>query len=276
MGQDQQDRLELSPGQPIKRQTVKSARRAFEIFEFFVERRSPANILTIAQALNYPASSTAALARTLAALGYLHYDTRARTFFPTLRISLLGGWLQDQYFTDSYILDLMNAVAQKTRQSVILAMQSGIHVQYLMVISGTSDPRAYVRIGSLRPICRASTGKMLLTLMSDSQLRGVVSHANSLETDPARRVNLRELTAELALCRQRGYAETEGSVTPELGTVAMLLPNSDHPAPLAVAVGGRAGLDPAERAIWVEVLRQGFRDHLPAVPQAWPGSEGQA
>lgn len=258
--------LFLSPGTPLNVRTVKSARRAFEIFEFFVEHRRPANILTIAQALGYPPSSTAALTKSLAILGYLHYDAATRTFFPTLRISLLGGWLQDQYFTDSRILELMNAIARRTRQTVILAMQSGIHVQYLMVIDGNTDLKAYIRIGSLRPICRASTGKMLLTLMSERQLRGVVNHANALEDDPAHKVSFRELLADVDLCRQRGFATTSGTVTPGLGTVAMLLPTTHHHAPLAIAVGGPADVQEKEQDRWAEALRQSLAEFFPSDP----------
>src|SRR5690606_8779408 len=112
--------------------------------------------------------------------------------FPTLRISLLGGWLQDQYFRESRLLDLMHSIAIETQATVVLAMQSGVHVQYLMVIDGSDDMRAYARIGSLRPICRASTGKMLLTRAPAQTLRGIVLHANSLEEEAGNRVSLKE------------------------------------------------------------------------------------
>lgn len=254
----------IVPGYLAADKTVKSARRTIELFEFFIEHRQPANLLTISQALKYPASSTAALAKTLSVLGYLHFDPATRTYFPTLRISLLGGWLQEQYFSDTRILALMNAIARDTRQTVILAMQSGIHVQYLMVIQGHEDLRAYIRIGSLRPICRASTGMMLLTLAPSKTLRGIVNHANSLEPDASARVSFRELTEELQRCRERGYATTSGNVTPGLGTVAILLPQSEKHVPLAIAVGGPVEVQRTEKDRWISIMRERIASHYPA------------
>lgn len=261
------------PGMPIQDRTVKSARRTIELLEFFAERQRPANILTIAKALAYPASSTAALARTLVAMGYLHHDALSRTYFPTLRISLLGGWLQDQYFADHNILDLMHTLAKDTQHRVLLAMQSGIHVQYLMVIDGQDKMRGYTRIGSLRPLCRASTGKMLLTLAKPSTLLGIVQHANSLERDTANRVVYKELLAELEVCRARGYATTSGNVTPGVGTVGMLLPASDRHVPLAIAVGGPLEALEAEMPAWIETMRRHIANYrLQARPR--PAEQG--
>ena len=74
--------------------TVKSATRVLEIFEYFDEVRRPVTIQDVAQALSYPHSSTAALLKSLVSLGYLEHDDRGKTFFPSIRISLLGNWVE--------------------------------------------------------------------------------------------------------------------------------------------------------------------------------------
>jgi DNA-binding IclR family transcriptional regulator len=246
----------LAPGPRIEDKTVKSARRTMELCEFFAEHQQPANILTIAEALDFPASSTAALVKSLVALGYLHHDRVRRTYFPTLRNSLLGEWLRERYFQDNGVLHLMNTIAQETHATVLLAMQSGVHVQYLMVIDGNDDMRAYARIGSLRPICRASTGKMLLTLASPQTIRGIVLRANSVEKAPENRVRLTELIADLENCRDRGYATTYGSVTSGRGTVGMLIPTLQNHVPLAIGVGGSLQRMDAEVDDWIAVMRK--------------------
>ena len=251
----------LAPGAQIEDKTVKSAQRTMELFEFFAEHQQPANILTIAEALDFPASSTAALVKSLAALGYLHHDRTRRTYFPTLRISLLGEGLRERYFHDNRILDLMNAIAQETQATVALAMQSGIHIQYLMVIDGNDDMRAYARIGSLRPICRASTGKMLLTFAPSQTISGIVLRANSVEKAPENRVRLTDLLADLEACRDRGYATTYGNVTSGRGTVGMLVPTLQNHAPLAIGVGGSLQRMDAEMDSWIAVMRKHLDDH---------------
>ena len=75
----------------MDRDAVKSARRAFEILELFDRERRPLALKDILEALGYPASSGSALLKSLVALGYLDYDRDRRTYFPTMRISALGG-----------------------------------------------------------------------------------------------------------------------------------------------------------------------------------------
>lgn len=245
----------LTPGVEIGEGTVKSAIRTIEILEFFAEHQQPATILEIAQTLGYPASSTAALLKSLAMIGYLQHDLRSRTYFPTMRISLLGGWLQSKFFDDYNILDLMRTLAREGGGIVALAMQMGIHVYYLMIIDGSEQQRGYIRVGSLRPICRAATGKMLLSLMPEQKVRSIAIHANAVEPDPTLRVSIPVLLADLEKCRQCGYSVSIGNVTPEYGTVAMLLPTPPHHEPLSIFIGGTAAEVIKHQEDWIALMR---------------------
>ena len=74
--------------------TVKSARRVLEILELFSQGLRKATVMTVANALTYPQSSTSVLLSSLATLGFLRFDPTDRTYSPTLRVMLLGagGW----------------------------------------------------------------------------------------------------------------------------------------------------------------------------------------
>ena len=50
---------------------IKSARRVFEIMEFFDHERRPLGLKTICDTLGYPVSSGAAMLKSLVTLGYL-------------------------------------------------------------------------------------------------------------------------------------------------------------------------------------------------------------
>lgn len=240
----------LSEGVPIEGEGVKSARRTLEIFEFFAEHQRAANIIEIAEALGYPASSTAALLKTLAAFGYLEYDAKSRRWMPTTRISLVGGWIHDQFFRDGDLLDLMHELCRKTKSTVLLGLQNGIYTQYIMRFD--DEPmRVAARTGSLRPICRSAIGLMLLTKKTDKEVTSLLRRANSREL-PENRLRVQDLLLRVKECRQRGYAFTKGDVTPGRGVIAMLLPPAPGHAPMAIGVAGT-----------VEQLR-GRRDKLAA------------
>jgi DNA-binding IclR family transcriptional regulator len=190
-------------------------------------------------------------------MGYLHHDTATKTYFPTLRLTMLGAWLQQQYFQKSDLMGLLHAVAREAGGVAVLGMQSGIHVQYLMAVDAENkDIRAYWRIGSLRPICRSATGKMLLTLVTPQALKAIALHANSLEREASHRVKLKDLAQEIEVCRTLGYAISDGSVTPGRALVAVLLPTLPNHTPLALAVGGPVEHVKSQAKNWLEVLRR--------------------
>ena len=72
---------------------VKSAQRVFQILELFAEDRAPRRPIQIARQMQYPVSSTIALLRTMVASGYLAFERRSRTYFPSVRLFQLTSRL---------------------------------------------------------------------------------------------------------------------------------------------------------------------------------------
>ena len=83
---------------------VKSAQRALEILEVFARHRRPLALKEILDELGYPTSSGSALMKSLVQLGYLDYDRERRTYFPTMRIAVLGAWVPGALFGDGQLL----------------------------------------------------------------------------------------------------------------------------------------------------------------------------
>ena len=57
---------------------IKSARRVFEIMEFFDRERRPLGLKSICKTLDYPVSSGAAMLKSLVSVGYLEYDRKTQ------------------------------------------------------------------------------------------------------------------------------------------------------------------------------------------------------
>lgn len=79
---------------------IKSARRVLEVFEFFASRQEAATVMDVARELGYPQSSTSTLLKSLLKVGYMSYDRHSRRYMPTLRIVLLGTWLQQTMYSE--------------------------------------------------------------------------------------------------------------------------------------------------------------------------------
>lgn len=219
--------------------TVKSARRVLEILEYFAQGVRKATVMQVANALTYPQSSTSVLLSSLATLGYLRFDPAERSYSPTLRVMLLGSWLQDELFGQGSLVAVMERLRQRTGQTVMIGLRQGIHVRFIFSLQG-KDPQALrYPVGVLRPVCRSAVGKMLLSALPDSQVLKIARHANAQEQESGNRVSTRELLEEIALIRERGWAMTVDYPQPNRATLAVALPEMQGQPPMALTVGSR-------------------------------------
>lgn len=217
--------------------TTKSARRALEILEFFATEHRSATVSELSARLGYPQSSTSVLLKELTRLGYLERQGSDRSFSPTLRVMLLGAWLQDRLIGRGNLLGLLQDLRRRTNCTVLLGMQRGAQVQYILALRRKySNDR--LRTGLLRPICHAAIGRALLMVQPQGEVELVVRRANTEEKDPALKVVLAEFLEEMAESRARGWAGSSGRITRGVGVLAMPLPPlPEHPA-LAIGIGG--------------------------------------
>ena len=128
---------------------VKSVGRVFEVLELFEAERIPLSATAIARTLKYPASSTVALLKSMVQLGYLSCDHIERLYFPTVRVPLLSAWIEDGFFSEGHLFQLIDEINSTTHESTYLSWQSDLEMQYVRVSSGFQDgtppPRAAVR-----------------------------------------------------------------------------------------------------------------------------------
>jgi DNA-binding IclR family transcriptional regulator len=235
---------------------VKSARRVLEVFEFFLQRRRPATVNDVVTALGYPQSSASGLLKTLTKLRYLHYDRYERTYLPTIRIAILGGWLYDEMFSGASLSRIVEQLHAESGQSVIIGMQNDIYVQYIHVVQPRNpDLPWYLKPGSLRPLCKAAIGRVLLSYKSDVEVLALLRRINAEEPDQKRRVSATALFEELESIREQGYAYTEGTVNPVAGVVAVGMPTPASQPRMGVGIGGPIEIMRENRARYLELLR---------------------
>lgn len=246
--------------------TVKSARRVLEILEYFAQGVRKATVMQVANALTYPQSSTSVLLSTLTTLGYLRFDPAERTYSPTLRVMLLGSWLQDELFGQGSLVAVMERLRQRTGQTVMIGLRQGIHVRFILSLQGKDSSGIRYPVGVLRPVCRSAVGKILLSALPDSQVLGIARHANAEEQEPANRVSIRELREEIAAIRERGWAMTVDYPLPNRATLAVALPEMKGQPPMALTVGTRKPTMLAKRDQFLTELQNACRTLAGAMP----------
>lgn len=242
---------------------IKSAKRVLELFEFFAERRRSLAVTDVVHGLDYPQSSASALLKSLTKLGYLDYDRYRRLYRPTLRVALLGGWVQDDLYSETNLFNLMDELHRRSGgEALMLGMQNDIYVQYIHVVqSPGSELNWYLKPGSLRPLCRSATGRMLLSLKSDVQVQQLLWRVNAEETDPAKRMNIHDLLREINQIRTQKYAMTEGTINPNGGVIAIEMPTPQSQPPMALGIGASLEMLRTDRERLLQLLNDAVRPY---------------
>ena len=201
-----------------------------------------------------PQSSTSVLLKSLVSLGYLDYDKRKRTYYPTLRIALLGTWIRRRHRRSGQIPRLLAGVAERTGESAVLAMRNGIYAQYALAQHGKDPLRLHVESGLRRPLACCSTGWALLSFDRDEDIGRIIRR-----TQAEAPIELWRKTAHKALehveeVRARGYAFSDGETSRGEGAIAILLPALPNQPPLAAGVGGPIERIREKQALILETL----------------------
>lgn len=154
---------------------VKSARRVFELFELFEQINRPATVSEIVQATGFPQSSTSMLLQTLHRMGYLCWNPDDRTYVPSLRLNMLGGWVHDIALPRSNLRLAMQELSRRTGVSVVLGQRMGRFVQYAHVVFASSSRDDDVPIGVVRPLVETGLGYSLMAALPDEEVRRVAT-----------------------------------------------------------------------------------------------------
>lgn len=240
--------------------TVKSATRVLEIFEYFDEVRRPVTIQDVAQALSYPHSSTAALLKSLVSLGYLEHDDRSKTFFPSIRISLLGNWVEAEALPVRNVQRLMRRLSADTACTIILAARLGDHAQYVKVIQGTSPIRFHVKPSTRRMLAFSTIGRVLLSELPLPEARRLIQDA--LAAMPERRTSTQEIEDELQRIRKRGFALYSDLVTPGATMLAMPIPMGPSGRPVAIGIAAPKEYFRSRKQTFTELLKNAIAEHI--------------
>ena len=217
--------------------SIKTARRIFEVLEYFEDVKRPISLKEVSTKCDYPTSSAAALLKSMVVLGYLFYDSYNRTYLPTMRIAQMGEWLNTGLFGDSAILALVDDVHQELDELVSISTQSDLHAQYIHCLQTSKRLRFEVKPGEVRPLAISGIGRTLLSGHTDVEIERLVRRINAT-CPPEERIDLNALMKIINGIRRDGYMFSKHIVVQDAGVIAVLLPKRDFGRDLVLGVGG--------------------------------------
>lgn len=236
---------------------VKSAVRVLEVLDFFRQQRRPASLKDIADRLHYPPSSATVLLKNLTDLGYLSYDRGSREYFPTLRVASLGDWISHALFGHGEgIFELMQELHRASGETVSIALQNDIYIQYTQVIQSIHPLRFHTEEGSQRPLTQSATGWLLLASHSDAMVERLVRRANIATPRSQDRQPLALMQERVAQARREGVVYAENIPLSGGATVAVLLPVKAQGKPVVLGMGGTVERIRPNKNKYLRLLRE--------------------
>jgi len=190
----------------------------------------------LAAVLGIPQSSASMLVRTMVERGYRDWASNSRAVQPTLRLALLGSWLDDQFSNAGGLHDMLSEIALRCEDTVLLGAEMGIRVQYVHVVQGSHPLRYDIKRGATRYLVDANAGRVLLSLKSNDEIERIVTRTNAERTD--RHIDRKSFHCEISRIREQGYSFGENLVIPGASVIAAPLRSGTVHRPLAVGIAG--------------------------------------
>lgn len=240
----------------MRRDPIKSAARTLEVLELFHEQRTPLRLKYIFEKLSYPQSSTTSLLKSMVVLGYLNYDRPTRTYFPTPRVAALGEWVNHYLYGEGDVLSLMDEVFERTNETVVLSSQNDIFIQHIRVLQPSHPYKVPPSEGTMRVLTHSAAGLVLLSQMPAKTVDKLTRHINAYEQGRSKRIDIAELTEQLAWIRREGYCLLAAFPFPEAAGIAVPLPQSPHGGHLTLGVGGLNARIARKRSEILAVMRE--------------------
>ena len=233
---------------------VKSAERTLRVFEFFALERRPATAAEIENALGLPQSSTSMLLRSLLDLGYLE-QRPGRLYFPTLRLAVLGHWLEEDpeigFFTRK-----LEQLRDETGETVMIGRQHGWQIKYVQILPSSQEIQFFMPEGAVHPLCTSASGRALLSRADEAEIDKIVRRHN-FEADELARVDREVLQASLETIRRTGVAETSAELggAKDYHAIAALAPARAGQQQRSIGVAGPRDRVLGRRSKIIETLK---------------------
>ncbi len=235
--------------------TIKSARRVLQILELFRHEDRALSTTDVAQALGYPISSTAALLKSLLALGYLLFDRHQRTYRASIRMGLLGCPTGHWGARVAAATERLAEFSDMLGMAVAVGVRNGNDIQYVQRFDPSAGRVDYgTPAGSVQRLVDTPMGRTLLALDDDRAIDRLVRMFNASRSTEAL-IDGARLLAEVRSIRDAGLYYSTDSIHSGFAIAATNIQAANGQW-LVIGIGNSAALPGSDRASMTNALQQ--------------------
>ncbi|WP_216895364.1 IclR family transcriptional regulator [Nocardia alni] len=218
-----------------------------------LDGREASTLTDLARELQLSPSTAHRIASTLRAEGFVQQDPRTRRYLLGEGIALGRSGSELDRCLD-IAPDHLASLRDSTGETVHLGQRTGRQVRFLLAVESNRQVRVASSVGRTLPVHATAAGKILLSRMSDAEIRTMLGDELEPLTDNTLRTT-DALLEEMTRIRENGYAVNVSETDLGLYTVAVALTGNDGTPLCALAVSAplaRVRADPAKREPAVE------------------------
>src|SRR6476620_3180573 len=149
---------------------VEALAKGLRILSLFSEQRPSWRVSDLATAAGLPMPTVYRVVMTLASEGYLDHLPNG-DYRPGIRTLTLGTAALRSLDLVGIATPKLQQLAEKTGETVNLAVLTGDRVLYLVRLRNSDLVTANIQVGSMLPAVTTSIGKLLLSYLDDDDLR---------------------------------------------------------------------------------------------------------
>ena len=199
-----------------------AAANALDVLEHLSRHAEPLPAASIARDLGLPRSSVYHLLKVLAGRGYITHYAEERRYGLGPAAYELGSAYQRQAPLARVARGAMRRLVDQCGRNAHFATLDGRDVIYLLEERAPGQPMLVTDVGVRLPGHLTATGLAMLSALPASQVRALYpDRASFVQRNGVGPRSLAELRGILARARADGHAREEGTVTPDLSSVAV-------------------------------------------------------
>jgi DNA-binding IclR family transcriptional regulator len=242
---------------------VKSVGRVFEVLELFDRGREPMTATQVGRHLSYPQSSTLALLKSMVKLGYLAFDRGEHTYFPTMRVALLGQWLENSLYGEGHLFAMLEEICEATGETVALSCQNDLAMQFMQIRTGSKPITLNIQPGTLAPLFHSTIGLVALSDKSDQDIVKLAERYNRKVRPPEKKADLPAVLQRVRKVRRAGFGVGYDMYVPSVAALAWVLPPRVGKRSVVLSVAGPSQRVKEEEADIIRIVRSVTVRHLP-------------
>ena len=186
--------------------TAPGAGRTLDILEFLSRAgEAGATASEIARGLELPHNSTTRILDTLAARGYVRADAARRHVLTSRLLELARPRVGDRSLAGA-ALEPLCRLRDATGETAQLTLRSQNKAVVLEQAPSRQPVKVLGELGFRVPLYSCAPGKAILAALPKADLDAYFREVTLKRWTPTTRATRKELSADLALCRSRGYS----------------------------------------------------------------------